>query len=259
MLRLPDEVNISPYPYKKVAFKSLIAFGILILVGYLLSVSSVYFVSLDKERRWFAGSYGEILTADQDDSLTQYIRTMVTSIDPSMVDYVHVQCDDGAFDNAMATLGGQVFIGKTLIEGAQSENELFFVLAHEIGHVKERHVVRQIAFKVPFMLAQIFLGQSVPINSSGDIVGLDFSRRFERQSDQYAIAALMDYYGHVGGVKRFFEGTDRPLDGWQDYLGSHPSHGKRLESLSTFPEGATTLFRKKILETSCLEDEAKNL
>jgi predicted Zn-dependent protease len=44
--------------------------------------------------------------------------------------------------NAMATLGGQMFVYRGLIEKLKSEDALAAVLAHEIGHVRARHVVR---------------------------------------------------------------------------------------------------------------------
>jgi Zn-dependent protease with chaperone function len=252
---IPAEVNVSSTPYLRLISKCFLIFFGLVGVGYVLSVVSVYFVSLDRERDWFSTSYtADINTADTNDPLTVYLRSMAAEINPEMAESIHVQCDDD-FNNAMATLGGQVVFGKALIDDIESENELFFILAHEVGHVQERHVMKQLSFRMPFLLAQMVVGQDITFSSTGNLVGANFSRRYEKSADTYAIAALMKRYGHVGGVDRFFERTQESLDGWQDYLGSHPSHTHRLSVLSEFPEGDTKLFRKNILEKSCVSED----
>ena len=49
--------------------------------------------------------------------------------------------------NAYSTPGGYVFITTAVLEKMKNEAELAGVLAHEIGHVSERHVVKELNLK----------------------------------------------------------------------------------------------------------------
>ena len=46
--------------------------------------------------------------------------------------------------NAFALLGGFIAVHSGLVLAAQSESELAFVVAHEIGHVAQRHIARRL-------------------------------------------------------------------------------------------------------------------
>src|SRR5690606_36726660 len=46
--------------------------------------------------------------------------------------------------NAFAVPGGYIYVNRGLIEATDNMSELAGVLAHEIGHVEERHSVEQI-------------------------------------------------------------------------------------------------------------------
>lgn len=49
--------------------------------------------------------------------------------------------------NAYSTPGGYVFITAAVLEKMENEAELAGVLAHEIGHVTERHIVKELSLK----------------------------------------------------------------------------------------------------------------
>ena len=46
--------------------------------------------------------------------------------------------------NAFATMGGRVYITTGLMRTAANEAELASVIAHEVGHIEDRHLVKQI-------------------------------------------------------------------------------------------------------------------
>jgi predicted Zn-dependent protease len=51
---------------------------------------------------------------------------------------------DGNFINAFALPGGHVFVGQGLLDRTKTEDELAFVLGHEIEHIDHRHAVERI-------------------------------------------------------------------------------------------------------------------
>lgn len=54
----------------------------------------------------------------------------------------HVLSSDTA--NAMALLGGRVYLLNGLLQKANSPDEVAAVIAHELGHVKHRDNVRRV-------------------------------------------------------------------------------------------------------------------
>src|SRR2546423_14480611 len=76
--------------------------------------------------------------------------------------------------NAFALPGGFIGVPTGLINSAETESELASVLAHEIGHVSQRHIARMLAqqqqLQMPMMVAlaaAILLGRSRPVLAAG--------------------------------------------------------------------------------------------
>ena len=67
--------------------------------------------------------------------------------------------------NAFATLGGYVYLNTGLIKTADNEAELASVIAHEIGHIGGKHVVKQMRQKA--MQSGLATAAGLDRNSSG--------------------------------------------------------------------------------------------
>ncbi len=113
--------------------------------------------------------------------------------------------------NAAATLGGHVAVFQGLIARVQSQEELDAVLAHELGHVRHRHMARQMSRGIMIGTVLSFMG----MNSSGvfqwllgDVQNFELlarSREAEREADEDAIFASKQLYGHTGGMVDLFD------------------------------------------------------
>ncbi len=68
-------------------------------------------------------------------------RLAKNSIRPDIPYTFQVVKDDSI--NAFATAGGYVYVTTGLLKAADNEAELAGVLAHEIGHIAERHLIEQ--------------------------------------------------------------------------------------------------------------------
>ncbi|MDR2153266.1 MAG: M48 family metallopeptidase [Helicobacteraceae bacterium] len=144
--------------------------------------------------------------------------------------------------NAFATLGGRVFVTTALIDASLSENALSMVIAHEIGHIRARHVIgslsRGILLSVTFKL--IFGAQdgelaSQLIGQAGATTALTFSRSDEEEADRLALKTLNAYYGHVADAAAFFEmiQAKNPTRDAEAFS-THPDLQKRIEALERF-------------------------
>ncbi len=141
--------------------------------------------------------------------------------------------------NALALPGGEKVILTGLLEKVQSENELAFVLAHEMGHFANRDHLSELGRGLVFMAMSI--GVFGPNSFVGEQVGkllqvseMSFSRKHESMADAYALGIQNCFYGHVTGATDFFKYTDQlekeHFTG--HYLSSHPESQQRIAALN---------------------------
>jgi len=141
--------------------------------------------------------------------------------------------------NAFALPGGQVLVTSALLEQTGSENELAFVLAHELGHVAGRHPLRALGRGLLLSLALGAIGSTEGASVAASAAALgerSFSREQERAADRFGLALVAAEYGHVAGATDFL----RRLPDAQDaraasraasWLATHPRSVDRVAEL----------------------------
>ena len=157
--------------------------------------------------------------------------------------------------NAFATFGGYIGMNAGLILTAQAEDEVAGVLAHEISHVTQRHILRSVERsqkdQLPIllaMLAVVVAAQQSTSNSSDDAIGaaviggqaliaqrqINFTRSSEAEADRIGIQTLHRSQYRTGAMADFFERMATAgrgnSGGYQvpDYLRSHPVTTTRI-------------------------------
>ena len=160
--------------------------------------------------------------------------------------------------NAFATLGGYVGVNAGLVLAADREDEVAGVLAHEIAHVTQDHVLRAVERaqkdQLPILLAMlgaVVAAQSAGGNSSDDAaqaaivsaMGLmqqrqiDYTRSNEHEADRLGIQSLArtgydpmgiaDFFGKLQQRSRAnganYYGTEAP-----EFLMTHPVTTTRI-------------------------------
>jgi predicted Zn-dependent protease len=158
---------------------------------------------------------------------------------------VLLRYEDGAMVNAYATIGGRVRVYRGLLSQIESEDALAALLAHEIAHVKHRHVAasmgRGLALSMLLAVVSTDAGAAAASGALSQATGialLGYTREHETQSDDEAIEAIVALYGHAGGFERLFavlsEAEARRGGGAGggpalEVLRSHPLTPKRIE------------------------------
>ena len=155
--------------------------------------------------------------------------------------------------NAFALPGGYIGVNSGLAVATQSESELASVMAHEMGHVLQRHIARSIARQKQTSLialaatllgvlaasrartadagqAAIAAGQGYQIQDQ-----LNFGRDAEREADRVGFQILQDsgfdvnsmatFFGRLQQATRFYE-TGAPA-----FLQSHPLTTERIADI----------------------------
>ena len=178
--------------------------------------------------------------------------------------------------NAFATLGGYIGMNAGLILSTDREDEVAGVLAHEIAHVTQQHVLRGAERaqrdSLPILLATlgaIVAAQQAGGRSSGDATSaalmtgmglmqqrqIDYTRDNESEADRLGIRnlagggydpeAMADFFQTLQGVVRMNQGDERAAV--PGYLQTHPL---TLSRISEARERASQLEPAVAVSTS---------
>lgn len=169
--------------------------------------------------------------------------------------------------NAVALPGGIIVMTDELVKIAPSEEAVLAVLAHELGHVEQRHFLRRlISSTVTGAVATLIAGDASGILTAlpATLAELSYARDQELEADQFAVR-LMRANGldpealaqalealeaahrqrdAGGGDKKIATTKDRPVDGgeradradrprgsWTDYVSTHPATEERIAAI----------------------------
>jgi beta-barrel assembly-enhancing protease len=137
--------------------------------------------------------------------------------------------------NAYATLGGHIFIDSGLLKEAESPEELAGVLAHEIGHVQHRDIMKGALIQLLTAegINMIFDGHSSAAIWANYFLNMDFSRSQEAQADEAGLQRLQIAHVDNRGFKDFFERMEKSGSA-PVFLSNHPSYASRLAMAETF-------------------------
>lgn len=141
--------------------------------------------------------------------------------------------------NAMALPAGTIIITDGLVELARDDREILGVLAHEAGHIGQRHVLRGIVQKsLVSMLLALVVGDVSAIASvaSSLLLEASYSRDLEREADAYAVATLnanripLTYFADM--LRRLESAAGAAgVPGALKYLSTHPATNERIRQL----------------------------
>lgn len=162
----------------------------------------------------------------------------VMALPPGMK--VVVSDDPSGLVNAYATVGGRIRVFHGLLRKLDSEQALAALLAHEIAHVKHRHVAANMGHGLAVVLVLSVVSPEGGAQAAQGLLGsaaqlalLGYSRDAERQADAEALAASVALYGHAGGLASLFKVMPQGDDAAAGtaWLRSHPETVERLAAV----------------------------
>ncbi len=140
--------------------------------------------------------------------------------------------------NAFALPGGNIMVFSGLLEKVESENELVFILGHEMGHFVNRDHLRRLGRSLVLLAATtLILGSDSPINdlvvNTMGLTELHFSREQETEADEFGLKVLQCFYGNTCGATDFFTRIPEEQDPGRfgHYFSSHPENRRRINHL----------------------------
>jgi len=230
-----------------------------IVVFALASVALLTYLTLVLAPRLIAysmpDSWREALGAQIESSFTEDMKACNAPAGRAVLDRLEARIREGnpglpplrlaVYDtpivNAFALPGGRIAVFSNLIATADTPEELAGVVAHEIGHVANRHSESQIVRAVGLQLLLSLASGGSGGNHLGELASvlamLQYSRDAEREADGFAQQTMVNAQIDPLGLKRFFEKI-RKLDDSSGILGdlgtmisTHPLTEERIKDI----------------------------
>jgi Zn-dependent protease with chaperone function len=142
------------------------------------------------------------------------------------------------FINAFTLPGGKIVLLDSMVQLAQSDQQLDGVIFHELGHVYYRHVTTQLVESgLTAVVASMVTGDSSQVVHYMVGAGLfllrtGLSRESERAADQFAKRAMIMIYGTSAPLAEMFEqmqqARKRTIPLW---LSTHPDVQERIRNM----------------------------
>ncbi len=176
--------------------------------------------------------------------VNQIGQQMAAIADPRGIRY-HFYVVNSDVVNAFALPGGYVYVNRGLIERADNLSEFAGVLAHEIGHVAERHSIEQLqraqnANLGLSVLYGVLLGRNpsgveqAGIQVGGSAVFAGYGRDAEREADAVGVGYMVRAGYNPNGMASFFEELlsmqQRQPSRVQQWFSTHPTTQERVNN-----------------------------
>ncbi|MEJ2688962.1 MAG: M48 family metalloprotease [Deltaproteobacteria bacterium] len=184
-----------------------------------------------------------------DPDISQYINTLgdeiVKETGPQFFNFHFFVINNKEF-NAFAAPSGLIFVHSGLIETMDNEDELYGVLAHEVGHVVSRHIARRMEKDkkmsigtAALVLAGIAIGAG-PLGealitgslAASESMNLHFSRQDEEEADRLAYGWMKednrDPQEMVSMLQKMVRISKYRLGNIPPYLLTHPEPERRV-------------------------------
>lgn len=245
---LKDNVNVSKRsPLKEFFILTAVALVLLILSYVVLGFAVdwiVPYIPIDVEKRigaLFADAYLDAdTTSPQALRLQSIFDQLLRGFSEKEREYkVYIVSDPQV--NALAVPGGVVVVFSGLVDQAESENQLAFVLGHELGHFANHDQLRSLGRSLVLtMISNTVLGLNNPVTrffmDALQIVDTKFSQQQELRADFWALDLLQKQTGNVAGARSFLEAFSEKEQGnrLSYYFATHPYPKDRIKAIEAY-------------------------
>ena len=144
--------------------------------------------------------------------------------------------------NALCYPNGHIYITSSLYKELKSEEELTFVIAHEMAHYRYKDHLLNLRRNISNSVILIMIAFANPNNKdiaravegSLSITDLTFSRRAEEKADKYAIKIMNILYGNARAGLDVMEKLRIKNSFDIEFLSTHPNFDKRINYIKNF-------------------------
>ena len=157
--------------------------------------------------------------------------------------------------NALAIPNNTIIVTDELVKLAKNDYELIGVLAHEQGHLVQRHSLQQSLSGLGISIILLMItgdGSDILTSLPVAAVGASYSRDFESEADLYALKQLSKHQIPTAHFANFLQRMEDEADGetakekdakdetvkdqrsWTDFFESHPATKARIDAVRNY-------------------------
>lgn len=250
---IPEEVNVSKHSPLRQFFifvSAILAFALALY--FLLGIAVDYLAPhVPASVEMFIGDiFQEELCSGKNEEERLRLQQMVDRLTPHMgndgrrLPYRVCIHDDDDIVNAAAFPGGRIVFFSGLLKELQTDEEIMFVLAHELGHFHHRDHLRRIGRELATVLlsALFTTGASdtpvIALESLTGVMNTAYSRDQERDADLFALKLLTKATGDAKGAVAFMRKLEKMAEdeSMLYFFSTHPSPRDRREDIERAAE-----------------------
>ncbi len=166
----------------------------------------------------------------EDRNAAAALETMIDRLDPkARGDGFTIELVDLDEANAAALPGGRMIVLNGLFDDLKNPDAVAGIVAHEIAHVRRRHVAAGMVRELGLGTVITLLGGGAVASNAGGLLSLKFTRTAEAEADVDAIAMLRRAGIDPRPTAAAFEQFRKREGDFPEWLGSHPASGGRAK------------------------------
>jgi Zn-dependent protease with chaperone function len=231
-ITLPIKKNNVDYitpsnPDFKWLFKMLIIIIPFIIISYLLFYLFAYFViwsiSIQKEKELF----GNI---NNKKTIFNINNKLKNKIPKKYLKNTNIYLENNNEVNAYAMLWWDIIVTTSLLSNIKYEEELIFIIWHEMQHIKNRDVLKNLLTNIPFYLTLKFIW----FNVNNQILNAtnNYKNKYtELTADNWWIELINKMWLNLDCSLEFFKRDNWKFNNYFLLLSDHPTNDKRIENL----------------------------
>jgi beta-barrel assembly-enhancing protease len=211
----------------------------------LINKDTDFSISIDKEQeigRQLMENY--LLNAVHNDSINHPdVNAFVDSVFSILsadydlkFDYTFIVVNDSQI-NAFAMPGGYIVFNSGLLQFCSSPEEFASVMAHEIGHIENRHLINRLLKRLG--LAILLSGDVTVVGEvSQTAIATVFDRKQEREADEFSMKMLEKANVSPRSLAKFFrklETEGMTFNKNVTLLMTHPHNDERIKAALSYP------------------------
>lgn len=175
---------------------------------------------------------------------------------------LEVEIIDSKTANAMALPGGKIYLLRGMIDDARSADEIAGVLAHELGHVRNRDGMRRLIQmgSTSFLIGLLFgdvTGSGAVLLAARSLFDASYSRDNETDADTFSIAVMQKLGRPPAAMGELLVRITKKQEFGPTIFSTHPLSEDRLARMRSEERGFTGPELLTAQEWQALKDACK--
>ncbi len=166
-------------------------------------------------------------------NITGIFNKLIKNVTRKKIDYRFKVVADNEI-NAFAIAGGMIYLNTGILDFVKSEDELAFIIAHELAHIDRKHCINKI--KLTYIAGKFDANLATLADALMTVYDIPFSKYDEFEADEYGVKLLQKAgYKKKAAVDFFYrlakQSQEAPRDPVNDFISSHPLSTERAKSI----------------------------